>query len=118
MQSYCCKIGGVHIRTFNIYPIWVTYRHREGGVIYAQQINRQREFRAVRSAGQKPGDIQSMFTTKLREVNAMVKKLLNKAGLINNPTLVIFGWLAFFASFITPQLFGEIVLKSVARVLP
>lgn len=48
----------------------------------------------------------------------MIKKLLKKAGFFNNSALVIFGWLAFFASFFTPYLYGEIILKSVARVLP
>jgi len=48
----------------------------------------------------------------------MVKQLILKTGSINDSTLVILGWAAFFSSyyFVNPAL--AIVLQSVARVLP
>ena len=50
----------------------------------------------------------------------MIKKLLDKAGVIKDSTLggVIFGWLTFLISFFIPNLIGVIILQSVARVLP
>jgi len=59
-----------------------------------------------------------MLKQKLREVNAMVKQLSNKAGAFKKSTLVIFGWLTFFGSFFTTNLALVICLQSVARVLP
>lgn len=59
-----------------------------------------------------------MFTTKLREVTAMVKQLQSKAGSAIGPTLVILGWLAFFSSFFVVNPTLIIALQSVARVLP
>ena len=77
-----------------------------------------RVLRAVRTAEQKPGDFRLKFNIKLRKVTAMVKQLFTKAGLHNNSTLVIFGWLAFFGSLFTTQPFWVASLQSVARVLP
>ena len=59
-----------------------------------------------------------MFTTKLREVTAMVKQLQSKAGSAIGPALVILGWLAFFSSFFVVNPTLIIALQSVARVLP
>lgn len=59
-----------------------------------------------------------MFTNKLREVTAMVKQLLSKAGPALWPTLVTLGWLAFFSSFFVVNPTLLIALQSVARVLP
>lgn len=47
----------------------------------------------------------------------MVKQML-KAGISNAALLTIFGWLTFIGSFFVDDLGLEIVLKSVARVLP
>jgi hypothetical protein len=67
---------------------------------------------------QNPGNFQLKFTKKLKEVIAMGKQLLLKAGLNKMSTLVILGWLAFFGSFFTTQPLWVISLQSVARVLP
>jgi len=75
-------------------------------------------FRAARTAEQKPGDFQSTFTKKLREVTAMVKQLQLKAGPFKKSTLVIFGWLAFFGSFFVTQPLWVASLQIAARVLP
>lgn len=48
----------------------------------------------------------------------MVKQLHLKAGPFKTSTLVIFGWLAFFGSFIVTQPLWVALLQSVARVLP
>jgi hypothetical protein len=48
----------------------------------------------------------------------MVKQLQVKAGPFKKSTLVIFGWLAFFGSFVVTQPFWVALLQSVARVLP
>ena len=47
----------------------------------------------------------------------MVKQLCFKAGFIQS-TLVFFGWLTFFWSFVTTNPIWVVVLQSVARVLP
>ena len=52
------------------------------------------------------------------EVIAMARNLRIKAGVIKDSTLVILGWLTFLISFFIPHLVGEIILQSVARVLP
>ena len=82
-----------------------------------------KELRAVRVAyaGQsRLGDISSILFNEIKEVIVMIKKLRNKAGVINDSTLggVIFGWLTFLISFFIPNLVGVIILQSVARVLP
>lgn len=79
---------------------------------------KSRVFRAARTAEQSPGDSQSTFKHKLREVIAMVKHLQLKAGPFVGPTLVILGWLAFFSSFFVTSPLWAILLQSVARVLP
>lgn len=48
----------------------------------------------------------------------MVKQLSRKAGPFKKPTLVIFGWLAFFSSFLVLNPLWVVALLSVARVLP
>ena len=78
----------------------------------------KKELRAVRNAGQKPGDIRSIIFNKIREVIAMAKQLIFKAGFIKDSTLVILGWLTFVVSFFIPNIAGVIALQSVARVLP
>lgn len=48
----------------------------------------------------------------------MVKTVLHKAGIFNDTSLVIFGWLSFFASFFASELVSVVLLQTVARVLP
>jgi hypothetical protein len=63
----------------------------------------KREFRAARTAEQKPSDFRFKFIHKRKEVTAMVKQLQQKAGQKTMSTLVILGWLAFFGSFLLTQ---------------
>jgi len=78
----------------------------------------KREFRAARTAEQKPSDIRLKFRSKQKEVITMVKQLQQKAGLNKKSTLVILGWLAFFGSYLATQPLWVVLLQSVARVLP
>lgn len=48
----------------------------------------------------------------------MVKQLQKKAGPYKKSPLVIFGWLAFFGSFLIAQPLWVALLQTVARVLP
>ncbi|WP_017002852.1 hypothetical protein [Enterovibrio norvegicus] len=46
-------------------------------------------------------------------------KQLHKAGTLKSTTLVILGWLAFYGSYLFPEILSaSILLQSVARVLP
>lgn len=74
-----------------------------------------KEFRAVRIAEQSPSD-----TSQTSEVPSMEKQLQSTKLGIKSTLLVIFGWLAFFSSFmLQPDLtIAAIILQTVARVLP
>lgn len=74
-----------------------------------------REFRAVRNAEQSPSD-----TSQTSEVPPMEKQLQSTKLGIKSTLLVIFGWLAFFSSFMLPPdlTIAAIILQTVARVLP
>ncbi|TOJ61044.1 hypothetical protein CGI35_16685 [Vibrio parahaemolyticus] len=74
-----------------------------------------REFRAVRIAEQSPSD-----TNQTCEVTPMEKQLQSTSLGIKSTLLVIFGWLAFFSTFLLPPdlTIAAILLQSVARVLP